>query len=304
MVSGWGSLARVPMCCHLPRVLSKPGEPGAFVGSRSVGGTGALTRASYRYLYPANPAPAATTAATASHATRDRVLRRLVRPPRRRPGAAGCRRGRRVGEGRCRPASNWPRRPGRAAGRSACAGAASLAGSAGSAGRRTAGRPCRPAARGPRGERGWAPLPGTEAVPGPGPAGRRCPGRAPARARCPGRGPAGRRPGPDRQAPLQRTGGRCGRYGRAPGHRAGAPTGRRGTRATAEPRVTRKPGIPRERRTLRIPGDVRRRPGRLAARVRARTGASRALMVHNVERSVLLSSGRVDAELSRLALSR
>ena len=89
MVSAWGSLARVPMCCHLPRVLSKPGEPGAFVGSRSVGGTGAFTRASYRYLNPANPAPAATTAATAIQATRDRV-RRLVRPPpcRRPAGAA------------------------------------------------------------------------------------------------------------------------------------------------------------------------------------------------------------------------
>src|SRR5690348_6688126 len=85
MVSGWGSLDRDPMCCHLPRALSKPGEPGAFVGSRSVGGTGALTRGSYRYLYPANPAPAATTTATASHARRDRP-RRLVRPPRRRPG--------------------------------------------------------------------------------------------------------------------------------------------------------------------------------------------------------------------------
>jgi len=87
MVSGWGSLDRVPMCCHLPRALSKPGDPGVFVGSRSVGGTSALTLGSYRYLYPANPAPAASTAAVASHATRDRV-RRLVRPPRRRPGGA------------------------------------------------------------------------------------------------------------------------------------------------------------------------------------------------------------------------
>ena len=85
MVSGWGSLDLDPMCCHLPRVLSKPGEPGAFVGSRSVGGTGALTLGSYRYLYAANPAPAATTPATTSHAKRDRP-RRLVRPPRRRPG--------------------------------------------------------------------------------------------------------------------------------------------------------------------------------------------------------------------------
>src|SRR5882724_5303505 len=87
MVSAWGSLDRDPMCCHLPRVLSKPGEPGASVGSRSVAGTGAFTRASYRYLNPAKPAPAATTAATAIQATRDRVLR-LVRPPpppRRRP---------------------------------------------------------------------------------------------------------------------------------------------------------------------------------------------------------------------------
>src|SRR2546430_14052470 len=87
MVSGWGSLARVAMCCHLPSVLSKPGEPGAFVGSRRVGGTGALTRGSYRYLYPANPAPAAITAAMASHATRDRE-RFLVRPPRCPCGAA------------------------------------------------------------------------------------------------------------------------------------------------------------------------------------------------------------------------
>src|SRR2546430_17742760 len=87
MVSAWGSLDRDPMCCHLPRVLSKPGEPGASVGSRSVAGTGAFTRASYRYLNPAKPAPAATTAATVIQATRDRVLR-LVRPPpppRRRP---------------------------------------------------------------------------------------------------------------------------------------------------------------------------------------------------------------------------
>src|SRR5215471_14569807 len=87
MVSAWGSSDRVPMCCHLPRVLSKPGDPGAFVGSRSVGGTGALTLGTYRYLYPANPAPAAITAAMTSHATRDRV-RRLVRPPRRRTGGA------------------------------------------------------------------------------------------------------------------------------------------------------------------------------------------------------------------------
>src|SRR2546430_9799123 len=90
MVSGWGSVVRDPMCCHLPRALSKPGEPGAFVGSRSVGGTGAFTRASYRYLYPANPAPAVSTAATASHATRDRV-RCLVRPPPRRRPAGGAR---------------------------------------------------------------------------------------------------------------------------------------------------------------------------------------------------------------------
>ena len=36
MVSDWGSLDRDPMCCHLPRALSKPGDPGALVGSRSV----------------------------------------------------------------------------------------------------------------------------------------------------------------------------------------------------------------------------------------------------------------------------
>ena len=73
---------------------------------------------------------------------------------------------------------------------------------------------------------------------------------------------------------------------------------------TRKPRLTRESRTPRERRTLRIPGAVRRRPGRLAALVRGPTGASRALMVHNVERSALLSSGRVDAELSRLTLSR
>src|SRR6185369_5835438 len=84
-----------------------------------------------------------------------------------------------------------------------------------------------------------------------------------------------------------------------------------GARKALRPGVTRKPGLTtrksrtsRERRTLRIPGGVRRRPGRLAARVRGPTGAARALMVHNVERSALLSSGRVDAELSRLTLSR
>src|SRR5690242_6218272 len=94
MVSGWGSLARDPMCCHLPRALSKPGDPGASVGSRSVAGTGAFTRASYRYLNPAKPAPAATTAATVIQTIRDRLLR-LVRPPplpppsrRRPPGGA------------------------------------------------------------------------------------------------------------------------------------------------------------------------------------------------------------------------
>src|SRR5689334_15901823 len=87
MVSGCGSLDRDSMCCHLPRALSKPGDPGALVGSRSVGGTGALTLGSYRYLYAANPAPAATTTAVASHPTRD-PRRRLVRPPRRRPGEA------------------------------------------------------------------------------------------------------------------------------------------------------------------------------------------------------------------------
>jgi hypothetical protein len=100
MVSALGSLARVPMCCHLPRALSKPGEPGAFVGSRSVGGTGAFTRASYRYLNPANPAPAATTAATAIQAR----MRRRGRPPplpRRRPP-----------EGAWLSAGGWSGKPG------------------------------------------------------------------------------------------------------------------------------------------------------------------------------------------------
>ena len=63
-------------------------------------------------------------------------------------------------------------------------------------------------------------------------------------------------------------------------------------------------GADRERRTLRASGAVHRRPGRLAARARGPTGASRALMVHSVERSALVSSGMVDAELSRPALSR
>src|SRR6185437_14367505 len=87
--------------------------------------------------------------------------------------------------------------------------------------------------------------------------------------------------------------------------RAG-PGARKGLRrgVTRKPRLTREPRTPRERRTLRIPGAVRRRPGRLAARIRGPAGAARALMVHNVERSALLSSGRVDAELSRLTLSR
>jgi hypothetical protein len=93
MVSAWGSWDRFPMCCHLPRALSKPGDPGAVVGSRSVDGTGALSRGTYRNLYPANPAPARTTTAVVSHAIR-RPRPRLEagpRPPRRRPagGPAG-----------------------------------------------------------------------------------------------------------------------------------------------------------------------------------------------------------------------
>ncbi len=50
-----------------------------MVGSRSDEGTGAFTRGSYRYLYPAK-APAAMTAttATASHAMRERRLGRLL----------------------------------------------------------------------------------------------------------------------------------------------------------------------------------------------------------------------------------
>ena len=54
---------------------------------------------------------------------------------------------------------------------------------------------------------------------------------------------------------------------------------------------------------VRVRGAVRRRPGWLTARVRGRSGAFRAPMVHNVERSVLFSSGRVDAELSRLGFA-
>src|SRR6185437_1978733 len=84
----------------------------------------------------------------------------------------------------------------------------------------------------------------------------------------------------------------------------GKPGATREAGVARKPRVAGEPGISRERRTLRIPGAVHRRPGRLAALVRGPTGASRALMVHNVERSALSSSGRVDAELSRPALSR
>jgi len=126
------------------------------------------------------------------------------------------------------------------------------------------------------------------------------------------------RTGPWAQDPLRPSADRAG-PGRPDGQRTGTPAERgvtrkarvaRKARITREPRVTaksrvaREPGIPRERRTLRIPGAVRRGPGRLAARARGPTGASRALMVHSVERSVLFSSGRVDAELSCPALSR
>src|SRR6516165_5317430 len=67
------------MCCHLPRALLKAGDPGAVVGSRSDEDTGAFTRGSYRYLYPAR-APAARTAtvAVASHRVRERRLGPLV----------------------------------------------------------------------------------------------------------------------------------------------------------------------------------------------------------------------------------
>src|SRR5580704_12943759 len=74
------------MCCHLPRAWSKPGDPGALVGSRSDPDTGALTRGSYRNLYPAS-APATTTSAIprASHAARDERRRGAAARAARRP---------------------------------------------------------------------------------------------------------------------------------------------------------------------------------------------------------------------------
>ncbi|HEY6309573.1 MAG TPA: hypothetical protein VIY52_02020 [Streptosporangiaceae bacterium] len=66
----------------MPRALSKLGDPGALVGSRSVAGTGAFTRGSYRYLYPTKaPAAMTTTVARASHAPRERRLGAAVLAP-------------------------------------------------------------------------------------------------------------------------------------------------------------------------------------------------------------------------------
>jgi len=84
--------------------------------------------------------------------------------------------------------------------------------------------------------------------------------------------------------------------GRPDGQRTGRPAERGGTRKTRSPPGNAEPsGYPGPS----IDGQGGWRRLSAARRVRPR-----ALMVHNVERSALFSSGRVDAELSRPALSR
>ena len=94
----------------------------------------------------------------------------------------------------------------------------------------------------------------------------------------------------DRWAPLPepRT-----RWAAAPGRAVsgGAVSGRPGRQRAG---VLRAPAL----RNPGIVGAFQRRPGRLTAGVRGRA-TSCALVIHNVESSVLFSSGRVDTELSR-----
>ena len=98
-------------------------------------------------------------------------------------------------------------------------------------------------------------------------------------------------------ATVQDRGAPGARADQAIGTGAGPEDPPRAGRGVQDPLRARPGGAVRVRRA------VRRRPGRLTSRVRGRSGASRAPMVHSVERSVLFSSGRVDAELSRLSLA-
>ena len=142
---------------------------------------------------------------------------------------------------------------------------------------------CRPGSAGPA----WA-SPARQ-----GPAGGRCPDPGPAGGRCREAGPAGPaaradeplRAGPGTQDPLGAapSRGRI-RWRRIPGDHAGS--GPVFSSAASNPGTV---------------GAFQRRPGRLTARVRGRA-ASCALVIHKVESSVLFSSGRVVAELSRSRL--
>ena len=71
MVSGWGSSARDPMCCHLPRALSKSGDAGRVRGRRAMipvcqcaAGTGTRTRRTRRRPGPRGPRRATRTGRT------------------------------------------------------------------------------------------------------------------------------------------------------------------------------------------------------------------------------------------------
>jgi hypothetical protein len=109
--------------------------------------------------------------------------------------------------------------------------------------------------------------------------------------------------------PLRAGPGTQDRLGAAPARPVSA--GAISTGPVAGSAVSGKPGGCRTGGALRptvvqVPGAVgafQRRPRRLTARIRGRA-ASCALVIHNVEGSVPLSSGRVDAELSRPANSR
>ena len=185
MVSAWGSLARVPMCCHLPRALSKPGRTGRVRGQPQRRRHRRVHPRLVQVLEPGEPGPGRDHrghgdpgdpgSRCGAWSGRHRRVAAL-------PGGLAVR-GQLAGEARCRPAGRRPPyRPGRGAGRSGCArdrtSPWAIRRAHGPTGIRRAG--VRPAASGePAGPRvGWAPLPGRSGDSGPspgrGPDGRRC----------------------------------------------------------------------------------------------------------------------------------